>query len=136
MFFILIMRRPPSSTRTDTLFPYTTLCLSAMAVIGVVAGVGIGGALIYARQQRPPVASPQNVFSGEAHTKSELVTGAPADYSKVPRLGRPLPGDLGRPILAAQANGETVPVPPMGSQNDSRVAEAEDRKSTRLNSSH
>src|SRR3546814_18418881 len=36
-----------------------------------------------------------------------------------------LPGDLGRPILAAQANGETVPVPPMGSQNDSRVAEAE-----------
>src|SRR3546814_1075991 len=32
---------------------------------------------------------------------------------------------LGRPILAAQANGETVPVPPMGSQNDSRVAEAE-----------
>src|SRR3546814_20937048 len=96
-----------------------------MAVIGIVAGGGIGGSLIYALQQRQPVASPQNVFSGEAHTKSELVTGAPADYSKVPKLGRPLPGDLGRPILAAQANGETVPVPPMGSQNDSRVAEAE-----------
>src|SRR3546814_10581598 len=25
MFFFLIRRRPPSSTRTDTLFPYTTL---------------------------------------------------------------------------------------------------------------
>src|SRR3546814_8061159 len=25
MFFFLMMRRPPRSTRTDTLFPYTTL---------------------------------------------------------------------------------------------------------------
>src|SRR3546814_16444356 len=25
MFFILMIRRPPRSTRTDTLFPYTTL---------------------------------------------------------------------------------------------------------------
>src|SRR3546814_18332659 len=27
-FFFLIIRRPPISTRTDTLFPYTTLFLS------------------------------------------------------------------------------------------------------------
>src|SRR3546814_11099425 len=27
-FFFLIIRRPPISTRTDTLFPYTTLCRS------------------------------------------------------------------------------------------------------------
>src|SRR3546814_655998 len=26
--FLLMMRRPPRSTRTDTLFPYTTLCRS------------------------------------------------------------------------------------------------------------
>src|SRR3546814_19671773 len=26
-----MIRRPPSSTRTDTLFPYTTLCRSAFA---------------------------------------------------------------------------------------------------------
>src|SRR3546814_14541418 len=25
MFFLLMIRRPPGSTRTDTLFPYTTL---------------------------------------------------------------------------------------------------------------
>jgi len=103
----------------------TRLSRKAMAVIGIAAGVGIGGSLIYALQQRQPVASRQNVFSGETHAKSELVTGAPADYSKVPKLGRPLPGDLGRPILAAQANGEAVPVPPMGSQGDSGAAEAE-----------
>src|SRR3546814_15915795 len=30
-FFFLNNRRPPRSTRTDTLFPYTTLFLSAVA---------------------------------------------------------------------------------------------------------
>src|SRR3546814_17411258 len=30
-FFFLMRRRPPKSTRTDTLFPYTTLCRSMIA---------------------------------------------------------------------------------------------------------
>src|SRR3546814_14331313 len=29
-FFLLMIRRPPRSTRTDTLFPYTTLCRSKL----------------------------------------------------------------------------------------------------------
>src|SRR3546814_14200323 len=40
-FFFLMLRRPPRSTRTDTLFPYTTLFrseqLAALADIGAVA---------------------------------------------------------------------------------------------------
>src|SRR3546814_10972564 len=32
-FFILMIRRPPSTTRTDTLFPYTTLFLSPYYVV-------------------------------------------------------------------------------------------------------
>src|SRR3546814_15047904 len=31
-FFFLMIRRPPRSTRTDTLFPYTTLFRSRMGV--------------------------------------------------------------------------------------------------------
>src|SRR3546814_16801547 len=31
MFFFLMIRRPPRSTRTDTLFPYTTLFRSLIA---------------------------------------------------------------------------------------------------------
>src|SRR3546814_2436295 len=31
LFFLLMIRRPPRSTRTDTLFPYTTLFRSAPA---------------------------------------------------------------------------------------------------------
>src|SRR3546814_5385910 len=33
MFFFLIKRRPPRSTRTDTLFPYTTLFRSSRAYV-------------------------------------------------------------------------------------------------------
>src|SRR3546814_6359437 len=36
-----MIRRPPRSTRTDTLFPYTTLFRSRHAVIGVEALVGV-----------------------------------------------------------------------------------------------
>src|SRR3546814_10120508 len=32
LFFFLISRRPPRFTRTDTLFPYTTLCRSSRLV--------------------------------------------------------------------------------------------------------
>src|SRR3546814_16306338 len=34
-FFFLMIRRPPRSTRTDTLFPYTTLFRSGLAGAGV-----------------------------------------------------------------------------------------------------
>src|SRR3546814_17686070 len=33
VFFFLMVRRPPRSTRTDTLFPDTTLCRSALALV-------------------------------------------------------------------------------------------------------
>src|SRR3546814_12466357 len=39
MFFFLMIRRPPRSTRTDTLFPYTTLFRSPGE--GLVAPAGI-----------------------------------------------------------------------------------------------
>src|SRR3546814_7621046 len=34
VFFFLMIRRPPRSTRTDTLFPYTTLFRSRRSAIG------------------------------------------------------------------------------------------------------
>src|SRR3546814_5059784 len=39
-FFFLMRRRPPRSTRTDTLFPYTTLFRSAGSVDLGAAGLG------------------------------------------------------------------------------------------------
>src|SRR3546814_7921677 len=37
MFFFLMIRRPPRSTRTDTLFPYTTLFRSWASMFSVSA---------------------------------------------------------------------------------------------------
>src|SRR3546814_16183683 len=38
MFFFLMIRRPPRSTRTDTLFPYTTLFRSRLDDVAVEPG--------------------------------------------------------------------------------------------------
>lgn len=84
-----------------------------LAIIGALGGAAIGGALLVALQPSTPK-SPENLYSVDGANKAEVVTGAPADYGKVPKLGPPLPGDLGRPIVAAQQNGEAIPVPPMG----------------------
>lgn len=101
------------------------LSRKALAVVGLVAGIGIGGALLYALQpgRNAPV---QNLIDTGHAAKSDVVTSAPGTYDKVPKLGAPLPGDLGRPILAAQQNGSQVPVPVMGtSTGNTRVVAAE-----------
>jgi type IV secretion system protein VirB10 len=46
--------------------------------------------------------------------KADAVQAAPKDYSQVPKLGPPLPGDLGGPIVAAQTSGKDVVPPPIG----------------------
>src|SRR3546814_18104324 len=43
VFFFLMIRRPPRSTRTDTLLPYTTLCRSAVRRQPAFAPLGRGG---------------------------------------------------------------------------------------------
>ena len=90
------------------------LSRKTLATIGAAGGIAIGGALLWALQPSAPK-SHDNLYSTDTANRAEVVTGAPADYGKVPKLGPPLPGDLGRPIVAAQRDGETVPVPPMGS---------------------
>src|SRR3546814_14048789 len=43
LFFFLMIRRPPRSTRTDTLFPYTTLFRAGLISVGSAPG-NTGGA--------------------------------------------------------------------------------------------
>src|SRR3546814_7632314 len=38
-----MIRRPPISTRTDTLFPYTTLFRSKLLVVRIIGGADVGG---------------------------------------------------------------------------------------------
>jgi type IV secretory pathway VirB10-like protein len=45
---------------------------------------------------------------------ADNLAGAPKDYGQVPKLGPPLPGDLGKPILDAQRRGDVAALPPIG----------------------
>jgi type IV secretory pathway VirB10-like protein len=85
----------------------------ALATMGTVAGVAIGGALIYALQEPHKKAAPE-LYNTDSRTTAEALAGAPKDYGSAPQLGPPLPGDLGRPIVSAQARGQDVSAPAMG----------------------
>lgn len=89
------------------------LSRKTLAVIGAAAGLSIGGALVYALRPAGPHQA-QELFNTDSRATPDTLNSAPRDYSQVPRLGPPLPGDLGRPILSAQQRGENVPVPPIG----------------------
>src|SRR3546814_16749419 len=62
-FFFLMIRRPPRSTRTDTLFPYTTLFRSDGSLRAVIAEV-------------------RNTF-GEKHSYVLASGGAPLAYGEM-----------------------------------------------------
>lgn len=103
------------------------LSRKTLALGGVVAGLGIGGSLFYALH--PSAKQPvQELYSTDNKARAETITSGPKDYSQTPKLGAPLPGDLGRPILSAQERGGAVPVPPVGTapgQPDPRAQAAE-----------
>jgi type IV secretion system protein VirB10 len=103
------------------------LSRKTLAIMGAAIGLGIGGALIYALRT-PGHEAARELYNTQSRNTADVVTSAPSDYAKVPKLGPALPGDLGRPILSAQANGKDVSTPPMGSaaaSQDPRLAAAE-----------
>ena len=101
------------------------LSRKALATLGVVAGLSIGGSLIYALKP-PGEKEAKELYSTESRAAAEIITSGPKDYSQAPKLGPRLPGDLGGPIVSAQQRGENVPVPPMGTdQPDPRAQAAE-----------
>ena len=101
------------------------LSRKTLAILGGAAGIAIGGALLWALRPVDPKA-PQELYEVTDPNKSGAVTGGPKDYGSVPKLGPPLPGDLGRPIVAAQNAEESVPVPGMAQPHvDPRIAAAE-----------
>ena len=84
-----------------------------LATVGLVATTAIGGALIYALQPSGPK-SQTELYETDSRATTDSLAGAPKDYAQVPKLGPPLPGDLGRPILSAQQRGVDVVPPPIG----------------------
>src|SRR3546814_11172614 len=118
-FFFLRIRRPPRSTRTDTLFPYTTLFRS-------------GG------ERRRRLAAGNQMAAGDENLADPARDGRfDAGIAKVERrepFGRTRRRNLR--FTFTQGRGRHVRTPAPGDTFGDEPSGAQDRKSTRLNSSH
>lgn len=80
------------------------LSRKALALIAGVSALALGGALIFALQTAETVQRSE-LFNTANRTTAAGLEKLPQDYTalprKVPQLGPPLPGDLGRPMLEA-----------------------------------
>lgn len=113
----------------------TRLSRKVLAGIGLVASIGIGGALIYALQTRDGGRPTEELYSTDNRSTADGLAGLPRDYSGVPQLGPPLPGDLGRPILGAQNRGQPLPNQPnpgLSAEEQRRLQEIETARVSRL----
>lgn len=95
----------------------TRLSRKVLAGLGLAVSLGVGGALIYALQTHQR-GQGEELYSTDNRSTPDGLAGLPKDYSGVPKLGPPLPGDLGRPILNAQNGG---PVPAIGAPTSGPV---------------
>src|SRR5690554_4705277 len=87
--------------------------------IGTASACGfavVGGALIYALQPERGKGA-EELFNTDSVAVADNLAGTPKDYSDVPKLGPPLPGDLGKPLLDAQRRGDIAALPPIGAQS-------------------
>jgi type IV secretion system protein VirB10 len=110
----------------------TRLSRKVLAGIGLIASVGVGGALIYALQTRDGARPNEELYSTDNRSTADGLAGLPRDYSGVPQLGPPLPGDLGRPILGAQNRGQPMPNTGISAEEQRRLQEIETARVSRL----
>lgn len=117
----------------------TRLSRKVLAGLGLVASLGLGGALIYALQTRGSGKPPEELYSTDNRSTADGLQGLPRDYAGVPQLGPLLPGDLGRPILSAQNRGQPVPAPGVApvqpgisAEEQRRLQEIETARTSRL----
>uniref|UniRef100_UPI002811627A TrbI/VirB10 family protein n=1 Tax=Mesorhizobium sp. Mes31 TaxID=2926017 RepID=UPI002811627A len=114
----------------------TRLSRKALAGLGLAASLAVGGALIYALQNRQQ-GQGQELYSTDNRSTPDGLAGLPKDYAGVPKLGPALPGDLGRPILNAQNGGPAIGAPSSGSvgpdpEEQRREQELEAARTARL----
>jgi type IV secretion system protein TrbI len=106
----------------------TRLSRKVLGGLALVTSLGLGGALIYALQTRDVRKPTEELYSTENRATADGLAGLPRDYSAIPKLGPPLPGDLGRPILSAQNQGQIVTSPAIGAVEPGPSAEEQRRQ--------
>ena len=95
----------------------TRLSRKVLVGLGAAGATAVLGATIWALQPSRRSGYGQELYSTDNKTTADGLANLPRDYTGLPRnvppLGPPLPGDLGRPIVAAQNNGQAVTIPAM-----------------------
>jgi type IV secretion system protein VirB10 len=81
------------------------LSRKALAALAAAAALIIGGAIVLALHAKPPAKADAQSDTAGPHATPDGLAAMPKDYAQVPKLGPPLPGDLGRPILNAETRG-------------------------------
>lgn len=114
----------------------TRLSPKVLAGLGLVASLGLGGALIYALQTQRSGKPNEELYSTDNRATADGIAGLPRDYTG-PVLGPALPGDLGRPMLDAQNRSQPVPgvAPPnpgLSAEEQRRLQEIETARTARL----
>src|SRR3546814_13924573 len=122
-----MIRRPPMSTRTDTLFPYTTLFRSER-IVGWVFGELVPPWHLFQADRLRVIGR----RAGAQQGRVVVVAGA-RDGHAAAAPGH-LPGEVRKHDLAEGAIAEPVVADP--AVHHRAVRRDQDRKSTRLNSSH
>ena len=113
----------------------TRLSRKVLAGLGLTGGLLLGGAVIYALQGPDNRGTAPGIVTTEARPTPDGLRSLPKDYSQVPQLGPPLPGDLGRPIVKAREAGKPVPaqtVPGPDPAQQRRLQEAEAARTSQL----
>jgi type IV secretion system protein VirB10 len=112
----------------------TRLSRKVLVGLGCVSALAIAGALGYALQPHRSSEAGKELLGTESRPAAEGLAGLPRDYAGVPKLGPALPGDLGKPILNAQGQGQAVSVSGQGLNQveQRRMQEVEAARISRL----
>lgn len=84
----------------------TRLSRRVLIALAGVFSVSVLGLALWALHENSRAGPPPELYNTDAKTTADGLGALPPDYTglpkSIPKLGPPLPGDLGRPILAAQ----------------------------------
>lgn len=119
--------------------PRPVMRLSRKVLIGgsSLAALSIAGAFVWALQNNRTKAPAEELYSTEHKTTADGLATLPKDYGSLPRnvpkLGPPLPGDLGRPMLnAGVAPGAAISPGPVDPELQRQAQETEAARVSRL----
>lgn len=111
--------------------PVTRLSRKVLLALGITVCIGVAGALIFALLPKHEISTTE-VPSTANRARPEGLSALPRDYTGLPRnapkLGPPLPGDLGKPILNAGA--PAAGIAGGSTQEAQRLAQQQDAAAT------